>query len=225
MFVFLFVNICSFLVPRCLWSGQSSTNHQTNYNWFKEPFIVSQSEFVHTWHMHDLIFEKSVWLLAGSTKQHVLSVIGTAKQPSNPAPIGTRWGRASIRKPSIWRRFLGSRIAYEKGTRLEPRAFRIHSICKPWWVLSDWSRQTVSVAMLRGSARTDFTCWSSASRSRRTMVKYISLSGVPYEYKVLHGQLVDTAPRQLQSSVEIHEGTIQLSLRMTISCAIINNLT
>ena len=42
-------------------------NYQVHYNCFNEPFAVSQDERLY-WDMHGLIFETSIWLLAGSTR-------------------------------------------------------------------------------------------------------------------------------------------------------------
>ena len=42
-------------------------DHQINYNCFNEPFAVSPYKSLH-WDMHGLIFETSIWLLAGSTR-------------------------------------------------------------------------------------------------------------------------------------------------------------
>ena len=41
--------------------------YQINYNWYNEPFAVSQYKCLYL-DMHGLIFETSVWLLAGSTR-------------------------------------------------------------------------------------------------------------------------------------------------------------
>ena len=41
--------------------------HQINYNCFNEPFAVSPCKDLY-WDMHGLIFETSIWLLAGSTR-------------------------------------------------------------------------------------------------------------------------------------------------------------
>ncbi len=43
------------------------SNHQINYNCFNEPFAVSPYKNLY-WDMHGLIFETSIWLLAGSTR-------------------------------------------------------------------------------------------------------------------------------------------------------------
>ena len=43
------------------------SNHQINYNCFNEPFAVSPYRSLY-WDMHGLIFETSIWLLAGSTR-------------------------------------------------------------------------------------------------------------------------------------------------------------
>ena len=43
------------------------SDHQINYNCFNEPFAVSPDRSLH-WDMHGLIFETSIWLLAGSTR-------------------------------------------------------------------------------------------------------------------------------------------------------------
>ena len=42
-------------------------DHQINYNCFNEPFAVSPCINLY-WDMHGLIFETSIWLLAGSTR-------------------------------------------------------------------------------------------------------------------------------------------------------------
>ena len=42
-------------------------DHQINYNCFNEPFAVSPCRSLY-WDMHGLIFETSIWLLAGSTR-------------------------------------------------------------------------------------------------------------------------------------------------------------
>ena len=49
--------------------------YQINYNWYNEPFAVSQYKCLYL-DMHGLIFETSVWLLAGSTRLlvHVKSI-------------------------------------------------------------------------------------------------------------------------------------------------------
>ena len=43
------------------------SDHQVNYNCFNEPFAVSPYRGLY-WDMHGLIFETSIWLLAGSTR-------------------------------------------------------------------------------------------------------------------------------------------------------------
>ena len=43
------------------------SDHQINYNCFNEPFAVSPYTNLY-WDMHGLIFETSIWLLAGSTR-------------------------------------------------------------------------------------------------------------------------------------------------------------
>ena len=50
-------------------------DHQINYNCFNEPFAVLPCESLY-WDMHGLIFETSIWLLAGSTRliQHCKAV-------------------------------------------------------------------------------------------------------------------------------------------------------
>ena len=42
-------------------------DYQVHYNCFNEPFAVSPNESLY-WDMHGLIFETSIWLLAGSTR-------------------------------------------------------------------------------------------------------------------------------------------------------------
>ena len=45
-------------------------NHnRINYNCFNEPFAASLCKYL-CWDMHGLIFETSIWLLAGSTRLH-----------------------------------------------------------------------------------------------------------------------------------------------------------
>ena len=44
-----------------------TVDHQIDYNCFNEPFAVSPCEDLY-WDMHGLIFETSIWLLAGSTR-------------------------------------------------------------------------------------------------------------------------------------------------------------
>ena len=46
---------------------QITSDHQINYNCFNEPFAVSTCKDLY-WDMHGLIFETSIWLLAGSTR-------------------------------------------------------------------------------------------------------------------------------------------------------------
>ena len=46
---------------------------QINYYWFNEPFAVSQVQSCLYLHVHGLIFETSIWLLAGSTRYLSLS--------------------------------------------------------------------------------------------------------------------------------------------------------
>ena len=43
------------------------SDHQIDYNCFNEPFAVSPCRSLY-WDMHGLIFETSIWLLAGSTR-------------------------------------------------------------------------------------------------------------------------------------------------------------
>ena len=42
-------------------------DHQVSCNWFNEPFAASPYKSLY-WDMHGLIFEASIWLLAGSTR-------------------------------------------------------------------------------------------------------------------------------------------------------------
>ena len=46
-------------------------DYQVHYNCFNEPFAVSQNERLY-WDMHGLIFETSIWLLAGSTRYRTM---------------------------------------------------------------------------------------------------------------------------------------------------------
>ena len=54
---------------------------QINYYWFNEPFAVSQVQSCLYLHVHGLIFETSIWLLAGSTRY--LSFISIFSFPSS----------------------------------------------------------------------------------------------------------------------------------------------
>ena len=61
------------------------SDHQINYNCFNEPFAVSPYRSLY-WDMHGLIFETSIWLLAGSTRcvfsaATVHSVAATSESP------------------------------------------------------------------------------------------------------------------------------------------------
>ena len=56
------------------------SHDQVNYNCCNEPFAVSQCEGLY-WDMHGLIFETSIWLLAGSTRFILWAmVVGRKKQ-------------------------------------------------------------------------------------------------------------------------------------------------
>ena len=48
--------------------NHNSFSHQTNYDWFIEPSAVSVLLFHLNLGMHGLIFNTSIWLLAGSTR-------------------------------------------------------------------------------------------------------------------------------------------------------------
>ena len=52
-------------------------HHQINYNCFNEPFAVSPYRNLY-WDMHGLIFETSIWLLAGSTRLLATKVCSTS---------------------------------------------------------------------------------------------------------------------------------------------------
>ena len=56
-------------------------DHQRNYNCFNEPFAVSPFRSLY-WDMHGLIFETSIWLLAGSTRSysHQLTQVRLSRQ-------------------------------------------------------------------------------------------------------------------------------------------------
>ena len=51
-------------------------DHQINYNCFNEPFAVSPYRSLY-WDMHGLIFETSIWLLAGSTRLELCQLTHT----------------------------------------------------------------------------------------------------------------------------------------------------
>ena len=56
-------------------------DHQINYNCFNEPFAVSTCKDLY-WDMHGLIFETSIWLLAGSTR--FLSAFARGRPKATP---------------------------------------------------------------------------------------------------------------------------------------------
>ena len=60
-------------------------DHQINYNCFNEPFAVSPYRSLY-WDMHGLIFETSIWLLAGSTRLHGGGIIRPAPKSSPTIP-------------------------------------------------------------------------------------------------------------------------------------------
>ena len=60
---------------------------QRNHNWYNEPFAVSQNNNS-DWDMHGLIFETSIWLLAGSTRLRI-SCCRVCKQTTRNA---SSWG-------------------------------------------------------------------------------------------------------------------------------------
>ena len=61
-------------------------DHQINYNCFNEPFAVSPYRSLY-WDMHGLIFETSIWLLAGSTRfVHPVPLASSAQMRTPSAP-------------------------------------------------------------------------------------------------------------------------------------------
>lgn len=60
-------------------------DHQINYNCFNEPFAVSPYRSLY-WDMHGLIFETSIWLLAGSTR--FMDVTLSCSSTHWTAPLG-----------------------------------------------------------------------------------------------------------------------------------------
>ena len=58
---------CACISSRITTVIQITSDHQINYNCFNEPFAVSTCKDLY-WDMHGLIFETSIWLLAGSTR-------------------------------------------------------------------------------------------------------------------------------------------------------------
>jgi hypothetical protein len=61
------------------------SDHQINYNCFNEPFAVSPYRSLY-WDMHGLIFETSIWLLAGSTRLVQHRAKGEEWQSHTPYP-------------------------------------------------------------------------------------------------------------------------------------------
>ena len=70
---------CACISSRITTVIQITSDHQINYNCFNEPFAVSTCKDLY-WDMHGLIFETSIWLLAGSTR--FLSALA----PGRPKP-------------------------------------------------------------------------------------------------------------------------------------------
>lgn len=60
------------------------SDHQINYNCFNEPFAVSPYKSLY-WHVHGLIFETSISLLAGSTRYLNLNSLVKVKSVSSRA--------------------------------------------------------------------------------------------------------------------------------------------
>ena len=59
-------------------------DYQINYNCFNEPFAVSPCRSLY-WDMHGLIFETSIWLLAGSTRF-----------------LQNHWSKHTVQKHNAW---------------------------------------------------------------------------------------------------------------------------
>ena len=72
--------------PRITTVIQVVIDHQINYNCFNEPFAVLPCEDLY-WDMHGLIFETSIWLLAGSTR--FLSAFATGAPSSDASANDT----------------------------------------------------------------------------------------------------------------------------------------
>ena len=64
--------ICACISHRITMVIHVKRDHQINYNCFNEPFAVSPYKSLYL-DMHGLIFETSIWLLAGSTRLLSLS--------------------------------------------------------------------------------------------------------------------------------------------------------
>ena len=58
---------CASINSRITWDILVRFDHYLNYNCYNEPFTDSSYKDLF-WHMHGLIFETSIWLLAGSTR-------------------------------------------------------------------------------------------------------------------------------------------------------------
>ena len=77
--------------------------YQINYNWYNEPFAVSQYKCLYL-DMHGLIFETSVWLLAGSTRLLVPTKMWTSGAKNAHGNIAPQ--RRLIGCPHSMRRFV-----------------------------------------------------------------------------------------------------------------------
>ena len=82
--------------------------NQVDYNWYNEPFAVSLYNCLYL-DMHGLIFETSVWLLAGSTR-----LIFIKEKISFMLPLSIhKWtNKASIRNTFTFIRSLTSSITF-----------------------------------------------------------------------------------------------------------------
>ena len=69
-------------------------NQQINYNCFNEPFTVARVMHLN-WNMHGLIFETSIWLLAGSTRLLCeLTPSVASKLYRHRSELGSFWKKA-----------------------------------------------------------------------------------------------------------------------------------
>ena len=116
------------------------SDHQINYNCFNEPFAVSPYKSLH-WDMHGLIFETSIWLLAGSTRllpnQHNLQHHKDTERSAgrlnrihqmdkfNSNSQGSRVSNAkltNVTKKQIWRKLLRKKKLCTKTCSRQGRA-------------------------------------------------------------------------------------------------------
>ena len=97
---------CACISSRITTVIQITSDHQINYNCFNEPFAVSTCKDLY-WDMHGLIFETSIWLLAGSTR--FLSESEQCRSTTQIFKVTSyfnRIGRLNLDRNPDWAKFL-----------------------------------------------------------------------------------------------------------------------